>query len=117
MNFYSVDAFKKSLKKKETKIKKGIVEVWQQASYHKLDWDDEILGFVLGFDDYNNTDFKSFAVTGCFQKLNLQGFNFLYQTLSFHQHSCMCYVSYWKNILFYMKIIVFQWKLGIACFV
>ena len=44
----------------------------------EVDWDDEILGFHLGFDGYNNTDFKSFPVTGCFQKLNLQGFNFLY---------------------------------------
>ena len=44
----------------------------------EVDWDDETLGFDLGFDGYNNTDFKSFAVTGCFQKLNLQGFNFLY---------------------------------------
>ena len=31
----SLDALKKSLKKKETRIKKEIVEALQQASYHR----------------------------------------------------------------------------------
>ena len=35
MVVYSLDALKKSWKKKETRIKKEIVEVLQQASYHK----------------------------------------------------------------------------------
>ena len=49
MGFCSLDALKKSSKKKETGIKKKIVEVLQQASYRKSDRDDEIRGFELGF--------------------------------------------------------------------
>ena len=49
MVFCSLDALKKSSKKKETEIKKEIIEVLQQASYH-IKWSgDEILGFDLGF--------------------------------------------------------------------
>ena len=40
----SSDASKKSSKKKETRIKKAIVEVLQQASYHRE------IGTMLGFD-------------------------------------------------------------------
>ena len=46
--FYLIDALKKSSKKKETRIKKEIVEVLQEASYRRKNWDDEILGFDLG---------------------------------------------------------------------
>ena len=55
-NFYilfmvtcSLDALKKSSKKKEARIKKEIVEVLQQASYRRKRSDDEILGFDPGF--------------------------------------------------------------------
>ena len=43
----SLDALKRYSKKKETRIKKEIVEALQQASYRKRDRDDEILGFDL----------------------------------------------------------------------
>ena len=49
MVFCSVDASKKSSKKKEARIKKEIVDVLQQASYRRKDRDVEI--FNLGFVD------------------------------------------------------------------
>ena len=48
MVFCSLDALKKSSKKKDTRIKKEIVEVLRQASYRRRDRDDEVLGFDLG---------------------------------------------------------------------
>ena len=47
--FFSLDAVKKSSKKKEARIQKEIVEVLQQASYRRKRSDDEILGFDLRF--------------------------------------------------------------------
>ena len=47
--FCSLDALKKSSNKKETSIKKEIVEVLQQASTVEIDQDDEFLGFDLRF--------------------------------------------------------------------
>ena len=47
--FCSLDALKKSSNKKETRIKKEIVEVLQQASTVGIDQDDEFLGFDLRF--------------------------------------------------------------------
>ena len=44
----SLDALKRFSKTKETRIKKEIVEVLQQASYRRKRWDDEVLGFDLG---------------------------------------------------------------------
>ena len=44
----SLDALKKSSKKKEARIKKEIVEVLQLVTVER-DRDDEILGFDLGF--------------------------------------------------------------------
>ena len=52
---FSLGVLKKSSKKKETRIKKEIVEVLQQPSYRKIkdrklkDWNGEILGFNLVF--------------------------------------------------------------------
>ena len=49
MGFCSLDALKKSLKKKETRIKKEIVNVYNKLVTVKGDRDDETLGFGLGF--------------------------------------------------------------------
>ena len=50
MVFCPLDVLKKSSKKKETRIKKEIVEDLQQADRKLKDWNDEILGFDLVFD-------------------------------------------------------------------
>ena len=49
MAIYYVDALKKSSKNKETRTRKEIVEVLQEASCGRKRLDDEILGFDLGF--------------------------------------------------------------------
>ena len=49
MLFCSLDALKKSSKKKEARIQREIVEVLQQASYRRKRSDDEIIGFDLRF--------------------------------------------------------------------
>ena len=59
----SLDTLKESSKKKETRIKKKIVKVLQQASYRKKrtairNCNDEVLGFDLVFVGYNKTDFN-----------------------------------------------------------
>ena len=75
MVFCSLDALKRSSKKKETRIKKEIFEVLQQAR------DDEIgmMKFLAVTSDLlariTLTLISSFAITGCFQKVNFQGFN------------------------------------------
>ena len=49
MVFCSLDAMKKSSKKKEAIIKKKIVEMLQKPSTTKRDRDDENLGLELGY--------------------------------------------------------------------
>ena len=51
---------------------------------------------------------SSFAITSCFQTFNFQGFNIVILNLSCHLHSCMRYVSFSKNRLSQVEIIVFQ---------
>ena len=61
MVFSSLDALKTSSKKKETRAKKKIVEVLALTS-------DLLVRIIL-------TLISSLAITGCFQKVNFQGFN------------------------------------------
>ena len=59
MDICSLDALKESSKKKETKIKKEIVEVSQQASYRKKRTGKKKIGMTkLVFVGYNSTDFN-----------------------------------------------------------
>ena len=51
MVIWSLDAWKKSSNKKETRIKKEIVEVLQQEDRKFKNRNDEILDFDLGFVD------------------------------------------------------------------
>ena len=50
---------------------------------------------------------SSLATTACFQKVNSQGFNLVILSFELPSGSCMRYVSYSKNRLFYVEIIVF----------
>ena len=50
---------------------------------------------------------SSFAITGCFEKVNFQGFNLV--ILNFELPSAFLYVSYHasENMLFYVETIAF----------
>ena len=50
---------------------------------------------------------SSFAITGCFEKVNFQGFNLV--ILNFELPSAFLYASYHasENMLFYVKTIAF----------
>ena len=70
----SLDALKKSSKKKETRIKEEIVK---QVTAER-DWDDEFLTLVLDLMARITPPLISFlGITDCFQKVifNFQGFN------------------------------------------
>ena len=78
----SLDALKKSSKKKETKIKKEIVEVLQQASYRRKRTGKLKIGMMkfLALTLYllariTLTLISSSAIIGCFKKVDFQGFN------------------------------------------
>ena len=78
----SLDALKKFSKQKETRIKKEIVEVLQQASYRRKRTGKLKIGMrkFLVLTLYllariTLTLISSSAITGCFQKLNFQEFN------------------------------------------
>ena len=78
----SSDALKKSSKKKETRIKKIIVEVLQKTSYRRKRTGKLKIGIMklLALTLYllariTLTLISSSAIIGCFQKLNFQGFN------------------------------------------
>ena len=68
----SLDTLKKSSKKKKTRIKKEIVELLQQASYHskRLGWWNSWLWPCICW-----VEEPFSAITGCFQKVNYQGFD------------------------------------------
>ena len=78
----SLDALKKSSKRKETRIKKEIVEVLQQASYRRKRIGKlkiEMMKF-LALTLYllvriTRTLISSSAIIGYFKKVNFQGFN------------------------------------------
>ena len=78
----SLYALKKSSKKKETRIKKEIVMVLQQASYRKKRIGKEKTGMMkfLALTLYFLSRIKlasisSSAIIGSFQKVNFQGFS------------------------------------------
>ena len=78
----SSDALKKSSKKKETRIKKIIVEVLQKTSYRRKRTGKLKIGIMklLALTLYllariTLTLISSSAFIGCFQKLSCQGFN------------------------------------------
>ena len=63
---FSLGALKKFSKKRETRIKKEIAEVLQQASYSRRDLDDEIPSFDLELlARITLTLISSFAITSC----------------------------------------------------
>ena len=73
----SLDALKESSKKRETKIKKEISEVFQQASYRKKRTGNQKIGLkkFLALTLYllariALTLILSSAIIGCFQKVN-----------------------------------------------
>ena len=69
--------YQKSSKEKETIIKKKIVEVSQQTSYCKKKIG--VMKFVVLTSDLlariTLSLISSFAIAGCFQKIDFQGFN------------------------------------------
>ena len=69
----SLDALKKSWKKKEVRIKKEIVEVLQQASCRGMTKFLALISDLLARTAL--TLISSFAITGCFQKVIFQRFN------------------------------------------
>ena len=78
----SLDALKKSPKKKETKIKKEIVEVLQQASYRRKRTGKLKIGMMkfLGLTLYllarvTLTLISCSAIIGCSKKVNFKGFS------------------------------------------
>ena len=78
----SMDASKKSSTKKETRIKKEIVEVLQKRSYGKKRTGNLKIGMMkfLALTLYllagiTLTLISSTAIIGCFQKANFQGLN------------------------------------------
>ena len=78
----TLDALKKSSKKKETRIKKEIVDVLQQPSYRKKRTRNykirmmKLLALILSLlARITLTLISSSAIIGCFQKLNFQGSN------------------------------------------
>ena len=78
----TLDALKKSSKKKETRIKKEIVDVLQQPSYCKKRTRNykirmmKLLALILSLlARITLTLISSSAIIGCFQKLNFQGSN------------------------------------------
>ena len=77
----SLDALKKSSKKKETRIKKEILEELQQASYRRKRKGKLKIGMMkfLALTLYllariTLTLISSSAIFGCFKKVNFQGF-------------------------------------------
>ena len=77
----SLDALKKSSKKKEMRMNKEIVEVLQQPSYHKKRTGNEKVGMMkfLALTLYllvriTLTLISSSAIIGCFEKLSFQAF-------------------------------------------
>ena len=84
MVFPSLDALKTSSKKKETRAKKEIVEVLALTS-------DFLVRIVL-------TLISSFAITGCFQKVNFQGFNLVILNLKLPFAFFFGYVN-WDSLL------------------
>ena len=80
----SLDAFKKSSKKKETRIKKEIAEVLQHASYRRKRTGNKKIGMMkfLALILYlliriTKTLISSPTIIGCFQKVSSPGFNFV----------------------------------------
>ena len=78
----SLDALKKSSKKEETRIKKEIVEVLQQALYRRERTGKlkigmlKFLALTLDFlARITLTLISSSAIISCFKKVNSQGFN------------------------------------------
>ena len=58
MVFCSLDTLKKFAKKKETRIKKEIVECFNKLVNVERDQDDGIVGFDVGFVGYNKANFN-----------------------------------------------------------
>ena len=78
----SLDALKKSSKKKEMRIMKKIAEVLQQASYRRKRTGNLKIGMIkfLALTLYllariTLTLISPFAIVGCFKKVNFQEFN------------------------------------------
>ena len=78
----SLDALEKSSKKKETRIKKEIVEVLEQARYRRKRTGEVKIGMMKFFAltvyllaRITLTLIPSSAIIGCFKKVNFQGFN------------------------------------------
>ena len=77
----SLDALKKSWKRKEIRTKKEEVEVLQQTIYSRKedrkekDRDDENLGFDFVFAGYIDYNFIYCYIIGCFRNFNFHGFN------------------------------------------
>ena len=69
MAFCSLEALKKSSKKKGTRIEKEIVDALQQASCRRIILASDLLAKIT------LTSISSFAITSSFQKVNFQGFN------------------------------------------
>ena len=69
-----------------------IVECYNKLVTVDRDQDDEILGLDLVFVGQNKTDFNFiFAITGCFQKVNFQGFNLVILNFELHLPSALLY--------------------------
>ena len=80
----SLDALKKSSKKKQTRIKKEIVDMLQQASYRRRRAGKLKIGMMkfLALTFYllariTLTLISSSAIIDCFIKVNFQGFNLI----------------------------------------
>ena len=78
----SLDALKKSSKQKETRIKKEIVEVLQQASYRrkrtgklKIRMRKLLVLTLYLLARITLTLISSSTIIGCFKKVSFQGFN------------------------------------------
>ena len=109
INGYIINALKKSSRRKEMRIKKEKVEVFQQIRYSRKEagkWKIGTMKFLI-FTLYlvtriTLTLISSPAIIGCFRKVSLYGFNLV--TWNFHLHSWSRHLSYSKNRLFYVDI-------------
>ena len=78
----SLDVLEKSSKKKQTRIKKEIVEVLKQAGYRRKRTGKLKIGMMKFFAltlyllaSITLTLISSSSIIGCFQNVNFQGFN------------------------------------------
>ena len=111
----SLDALKKSLKKKETRkgnspaVTTSYLPQKVKEDRKLKDQNDEILGFDLVFVGQNNIDLD--FIVWQFSKIRFSGI-LLNETLSCYLHSCMRHVNYSKNSLLYVEIQCFNENQG-----